>query len=252
MAAFLLALFATLYRDRLTSLFASEDAVLSYVALGDSITKGEYGDGSPSFAERYADYASADLDASVRLTNLGVNGLTSAGLLHLVRTDPSFRQAIANADLITLLIGYNDYFHARKSLYNGSCHDDGQDCLNASLTTYQSNLHEIIAEIQRLNTPEDTVLRLGDFYNSLMKFDRDPAKRVVLVATMDEASRIVHAEGSAAGVSVANVYDAFNGPDGVEDPISEGHMIDDSLHPTGTGYELIATAFRERGYTPLP
>jgi hypothetical protein len=92
-------LFATVFPDRLASIFAGEEAALRYVALGDSITKGEYGDGSPGFAERYRDYARAGLGEPLALTNLGVNSLTSTALLELVKTDPTFREAIAAADL---------------------------------------------------------------------------------------------------------------------------------------------------------
>jgi hypothetical protein len=92
---------------------------------------------------------------------------------------------------------------------------------------------------------------MADFYNSLISFDRNPARRAVLIAHLDDLSRVVHEEGAAAGVPVAEVYAAFNGPAGAADPIAEGYVISDNVHPSGAGQGAIARAFRQLGYAPL-
>ena len=53
---------------------------------------------------------------------------------------------------------------------------------------------------------------------------------------------IEHLEQSAAryDIPVANTYEAFNGPDGTDDPYLTGLIADDQLHPTADGATVIA------------
>ena len=45
------------------------------------------------------------------------------------------------------------------------------------------------------------------------------------------------------GLGVTNVYLAYNGPDGLEDPDAKGYLID-GLHPNSQGAEVIDAQFR--------
>jgi lysophospholipase L1-like esterase len=54
------------------------------------------------------------------------------------------------------------------------------------------------------------------------------------------------------GIPIARVYEAFNGRNGDEDPLRNGYVITDSLHPSDAGADLIAKLIRERGYACAP
>ncbi|MCA1716611.1 MAG: hypothetical protein LC781_07030 [Actinobacteria bacterium] len=76
-------------------------AVWNYVALGDSLAAG-MGASYEGYVDRFAAYLKADTGAQVSVTNLGRNGQTSSGLLHALRNDPSWRQAVGEADVLTI------------------------------------------------------------------------------------------------------------------------------------------------------
>ena len=110
--------------------FAAEEDSYTYVALGDSITTGvglkdtHFSSTAKSYdvQENYHDYSKDCYVARVaeglglsrdQTANYGMPALMSGDLLELVRTGsyydlPTLRQELADADLITLLIGSND------------------------------------------------------------------------------------------------------------------------------------------------
>jgi lysophospholipase L1-like esterase len=47
------------------------------------------------------------------------------------------------------------------------------------------------------------------------------------------------------------VHEAFNGPDGTEDPAGAGLISDDRLHPSDRGHEVMAEALDALGYDDL-
>lgn len=116
--------------------FAAEEDSYTYVALGDSITTGVglkdthfsstaksydvqenyHGYSKDCYVARVADALGLDRDHAV---NYGMPAAMSSNILDLVRTGstasgvayydlPTLRQELADADLITLLIGSND------------------------------------------------------------------------------------------------------------------------------------------------
>ena len=110
--------------------FAAEEDPYTYVALGDSITTGVglkdthfsstaksydvqenyHGYSKDCYVARVADALGLDRDHAV---NYGMPAAMSSNILDLVRTGspadlPTLRQELADADLITLLIGSND------------------------------------------------------------------------------------------------------------------------------------------------
>ena len=87
------------------------DEIKTYTALGDSIAAG-YGlpsytsDGNTVFGgyvSRVGKYVGAE-----KINDKAISGLDTNGLLSLIAADPSYKKAIADADLITVSIGSND------------------------------------------------------------------------------------------------------------------------------------------------
>src|SRR5918995_3782342 len=110
-----------------------------YVALGDSLATG-YGAFVKGYVPRYEAYVETDTGVAVTRTNLARNGWTSSQLLSALSSDPTFRSAIREAEIVTWNIGGKDLRAARTSYKKGTCGGaDNQACLRASVSTLKSN-----------------------------------------------------------------------------------------------------------------
>jgi len=129
-----------------------------YVALGDSLAAGVSAD--RGYVGRYADHLRGDTGAKVRVTNLGVSGQTSAQLLDKIRNDPSTREALRGAEVVTLNIGINDLARAGRSYGAGTCGGaDEDECLREVVDRVGDNWDAITAELLELRPADGTVVR---------------------------------------------------------------------------------------------
>ena len=129
-----------------------------YVALGDSLATG-FG-AFKGYVPRYEAHIETDTGVAVTRTNLGQNGWTSSQLLSALRSDPTFRRAIREAEIVTWNIGGNDLRAARNSYKKGTCGGaDNQACLRASVATLKTNWTAITAEVLELRSTSDTVVQ---------------------------------------------------------------------------------------------
>ena len=181
-------------------------------------------------------------------------------LLLALRSDPTFRRAIREAEVVTWNIGGNDLRAARTSYKNGTCGGvDNQDCLRASVATFKTNWTAITAEVLELRSTSDTMVRTMDIYNPYVRTDivsdtwqKDGGMNdfQVFKKYLDRANRHIAATSYTMEVPYAPVYLAFNGTFGYEDPRSKGYLSFDGLHPNNTGHGIIAGELRLLGYVP--
>jgi lysophospholipase L1-like esterase len=61
-------------------------------------------------------------------------------------------------------------------------------------------------------------------------------------------NEIIHRVAEGHSIFVAEVYEAFKGGDGEEDPAETGYLIGDGLHSNEAGRAVIAQALRALGY----
>ncbi|MCL6603238.1 MAG: copper amine oxidase [Paenibacillus sp.] len=255
---------------------ASEPDVFNIVALGDSITVG-YEPGMDlnskpyGFTERLLEQGW--YHGRTSLANYGILGLTTSGLrnytgavskgtvitgneIQVGLADPRIEQLAANtaqaatdlkaADLITITIGGNDMSTLFKNFKELTA-EDFQLQLDQRLTEYTANMKATLENIRAIN-PKVTIL-LADQYQ--------PAPRIYLTSNylklMDAAARLTATVDNVAAsmakedavVQVVHVAESFAGKEGgltyvVKSPIDK---ID--IHPTQSGYELIARVFAE-------
>jgi lysophospholipase L1-like esterase len=133
--------------------------VWSYVALGDSLAAGT-GASYEGYVDRYASYLESDTGVRVNVNNLGQNGLTSPDLLFALRSDLSWRQAIGEADILTINVGINDLGRAAQAYENRDCGGtDNRDCLRAAVQTVKGNWNAITADLLSLRSASDTIIR---------------------------------------------------------------------------------------------
>ena len=130
-----------------------------YTALGDSITAG-YGVPSKfSFPALYADFLRRKCPA-LRLLNLGINGLTTKGLLTLLQSNQKLRLEVSRASLITLTIGSNDLLQLIKK---GQPINPAQ--LPLLLNSFGCTFSQIGEEIRCLNS--SAAVKVATLYNPL-------------------------------------------------------------------------------------
>jgi lysophospholipase L1-like esterase len=230
-----------------------------YVALGDSLATG-FG-AFKGYVPRYEAYVETDTGVAVTRTNLGQNKWTSSQLLSALRTDPTFRRATREADVVTWNIGGNDLRAARTSYKNGTCGGvDNQDCLRASVATLKTNWTAITAEVLELRSTSNTIVRTMDIYNPYVRTDivsdtwqKDGGMNdfEVFKRYLDRVNRHIATTSYTEGIPYAQVHLASNGTLGDEDPRSKGYLSFDGLHPNSTGHRIIAGELRTLGYAPL-
>ncbi len=218
-----------------------------YVALGDSTVPGR------SYVVYYAAHIEADLGVKVTVHNWGRSGQMSAGLLALLRNNQELRNAISEAEVVTFVIGANDLQSALSLYRTGACGGaDNLDCCRERLTSFRANFDAIIAEILSLRNTTDTIIRTMDYGYPWVNRDKELGIYEDLKPCFVEAfsEHIVQA-ASEHNIPVVQVYLAFNGPNGDEDPADKGYIGADGVHYSAAGHALIADLHRELGYEPL-
>src|SRR5215211_2979121 len=230
-----------------------------YVALGDSLATG-YGAFIKGYVPRYEAYVETDTGLAVTRTNLGQNKWTSSQLLSALRSDPTFRRATREAEVVTWNIGGNDLRAARSSYKNKTCGGtDNQDCLRAAAARLEANWDAITAEVLSLRSTNNTIVRTMDIYNPYVRTDKasDTWQNdgglndfQVFKTYIDEVNGHIAATSTANNIPYGRVYLAFNGVGGDEDPGAKGYLFLDGLHPNDTGHRIIAGELRKLGYAP--
>jgi len=256
----------------------AEQAALSelrYVALGDSLTVGfepqllkEKNPVPYGFADRVLEQAL--YKGRAKLSNYGILGLTSEGLriyvkaiqsgqalkyadLKSVAADPraaSIEQGIAQAktdieqaNVITVTIGGND-FGALLNEMSELTDDKTKGLVGGLIEQYTSNVSETVKMLKAMN-PKATIV-IADQYQPLPKFQREALyQKLMAVAdqftsAIDGMAKTFAEEGT--DVKVAHVAELFKGK---EAELTHTNLMEQDIHPTQKGYELMAKAFAE-------
>ena len=205
-------------------------ATWDYVALGDSLAAG-VGD-RRGYVERYADHIRTDMNARVRVINLGVPGQTSPELLRAVRTDAAMRRALGGAQVVTFNIGINDLGRARESYEAGTCGASRNEaCLRTAVDEVGRNWEAIIREILALRSGQETIVRTPGL-------GYVPQTGAFFAPYLMEVNRRIATTAAAKGIRYTEVRLGAEG------------MGPDGVHPNDRGYKAIANRLRGLGYDP--
>lgn len=217
-----------------------------YVALGDSIAVGA--GATTSYVEEFAARIESELGRQVMVANLASNGWTAGDLLHALRTDGAMREAVAGADLLTWNIGGNDLLRVLAEIAAGTCEEDRvEDCVGGTVDTLIEQWDDIVAEIAALSDDGVVVLRAVDIYHPFVSEHRQAGVFDTLAPYLDKVNRHLADTSGQHSIRVAGVHQAFNGPDGTEDPAAKGLLAADGVHPSDAGQALIAEVLFELG-----
>lgn len=239
---------------------------LSLVVVGDSIPFNSPDDcpGCTGFVDQYAAALGSSTGRSVAVHNLSEHtGLQTAGLLSELRDDPVRRDALAGADVIIVSIGHNDTPWNRA---DDPCDGNSEikvatdfagyppGCATASADMLAADWASVFTEIAGLREGRPTVAIALNVYNDWLGWPVDPswASPVVVDATssvIDVWDAGICGAATASGFVCADIYRAFNGPDGTTPagPLLAG----DYTHPSQAGNDLITKVLVDAGQAPV-
>lgn len=203
-----------------------------YTAIGDSLTTGFGALPGNGFVPVYRRMAEVRLRDFVAYTNLGVNGLTSEDLDQRVGRNATFRQALREAEIITISIGGNDLIRAARSARSNS------GALRGALQECKRNFSNIMGKIYKLKSDatDPYIIRIVGLYN--------PYPQISEATDWVQQFNRHASQYSNYVCGFANIYPAFAG--------NEREFLSlDHLHPNGRGYRSIAEHLNALGYGRL-
>jgi lysophospholipase L1-like esterase len=235
-------------------------ASLNLVAIGDSIPYNSSNDcsGCTGFVDQYADAVEAATGNKVLVTNLSEhNGLTLPQLLEQL---DGFSSKLAAADIILVGIAHNSA-ELSSDTPCGAPVDTNQmpdwskvdmGCAVAGADTYRPQYESLFSRIAALRTGKPTILRTVNRYNDWIGFpsgnftpDIDAKTKLII----DQWDQMLCAAARQSGFGCADIYAAFNGPDGLT---PSGDLLGpDYTHPSQKGNDLITSVLVDMGFAPL-
>lgn len=198
-----------------------------FLALGDSITAG-YGVGlDKSFATIYYRVL-RNQGRFMQYSNLGMNGLDSAGLAALMRENRRVRTTLAQAQIVTLTVGSNDVL----TLVRGRRISPGT--VLSSMGYHLMSAGSVIRELNPYVT-----LYVATIYNPL------PAGPFAQLAKqgqgiIDQANSVLASWASRYAFRLVRVDRVFRGQERIL-------IGPDYIHPGEAGHQAIAGAFARAG-----
>lgn len=218
---------------------------LNIVGLGDSVTAGSQCNCTP-FVQQLARLLADRDQVPTSATNLGVGGLTSAGLVQLL-DDPSTSQTVAAANVVVITIGANDLLPALSWWDAGparpsSDQECGGACDSATLDAVGAQVAGAIARVQWLRAGRPTTILVTDYWNVFVDGAVGLATRGTgYLAWSGELTDRLNARICAAALiqnaTCVDLRDPFDGS-GTKDPTPL--LAADGDHPDAAGHTLIA------------
>ncbi|MCM3130309.1 GDSL-type esterase/lipase family protein [Paenibacillus provencensis] len=207
--------------------------VYRYLALGDSLTVGIGALFGSGFVPLYRKRLENHLGSMVLVSNRGVNGLTSQGLLSMVKYNEHLRHLIKEADVITISIGGNDLIRAARSAKGNLL----SPVLIETLESCEKHVSEIISQIQQLKKKSRPYfIRLVGLYNPLPQSEA----AYLFVKQYNEFLMGFTSKNIAA----APLLHAFQGRE-------REQLFIDHVHPSSKGYRVIVDQLTRLGFEPL-
>jgi lysophospholipase L1-like esterase len=106
----------------------------------------------------------------------------------------------------------------------------------------------MLTELLSLTSPTDTIIRTMDFYYPYVVKDQERGIYDQTKRYWQEFNKCIIQVSRNHGVPVANVFEAFHGSSGNEDPGERGYLAWDGKHSSEEGMKVIAEEFRKLGY----
>jgi lysophospholipase L1-like esterase len=210
------------------------------VGIGDSVTKAT-GCACPGFVEPYAADLPTSADGPASALNLGMNGLTAAGLRTLVTTPSPTAASVAEADILLVTIGANDLLPLLPKWRASGC---PAACYTPAVDAVGSDIGDIPTAAKTLRGNHPTRILVTDYWNVFADGDVARARETpAYLLWSDELTRALNsricAAARGAGAICVDLYMPFKG-NGSQNPTT--FLAGDGDHPNAAGYQLITSA----------
>ncbi|MEG0372935.1 MAG: SGNH/GDSL hydrolase family protein [Enterococcus sp.] len=224
------------------------------VAVGDSLTEG-VGDETKrgGYVPLVADSLQQKYElSSVEKDNYGVSGERSDQILKRVKNDSDLRNSLASADLITMTVGGNDLFQAfQKNLTAKSAKQ-----FDRPIKKYGEHVEKILTEMRELNS-KAPIYVVGIYNPYYLNFPDIKAMQTVVDNWNKETERITEKNSNSffvpvndllyKGVATKKSGEATDSTESSSSEVKNNVLYDeDNFHPNNLGYQLMATAIREK------
>ncbi len=228
--------------------FLVNQKVISYVALGDSLTEGI---GDTTGQGGFIPLLSADLEekyqVDVQAKNYGVSGNTSQQILGRIDSNKNLEKDLKKADIVTITVGGNDLLAVIREHLNNL---ETSTFILPSVS-YQGRLRQMISRIKETNK-DCPILVLGIYNPFYLNFPEMTAMQDV-VDNWNKGTQAVTKEYQQVYFVPINdrLYKGINGQGGIDGAKEASVVINDALfegdhfHPNNTGYQIMADAVME-------
>lgn len=231
------------------------------VALGDSIPFGKHFCGDcATFVDLYATNLERQTGAPVTTQNLSQDTeITSSDLAREIGTDSSMREAVADADVVTVSVGHNDtpwntgsdpcdghkgYPNAGWTTYHGTC-------LAKTVAEYGRNLATVLTGIATLRAGKPTLILVTNDYDDIIGDPAVPASvDPIVIRVVTDFARTTCRIAVQHQAMCIDTYHAFNGPAGKN--AATRLLESDHTHPNEAGHQLIAHLLAQVPTDQLP
>ncbi len=244
--------------SRSTEASSPEEDGLSLVVIGDSIpVTGQSCSGCSGFADQYGEAVEQATGRPVTVQNLAQQtGLT---LPQLVDDLDSYQEPLAAADVILVGIAHNSFELNADEPCGRPLVDDSPDwsavdaqCAEESAAAHEALYRSLYSQVAAWRQGEPTILRTINRYNDWIPADpvgwtTDQSERTKTM--LDAWNTMLCASATESGFGCADVYHAFNGPDGLKP--SADLVGPDTVHPSQLGHDEIAAVLESQGFAPL-
>jgi len=223
-----------------TSVPAEGEIEWDYVTLGDSMMAG--------VGELYSGYLEEDLDVKVKYLDMWRSNLYADALLKRLQNDDRAREYIREAEVITFDMSAGYIPGAMSCIFGTGIAAVVQE---DEIEDYKAVLSAIFEEIFKLRSGSPTIVRTMTYPNPKISDQKEQGIYEECQRITEMINDAIHEVSAEYGIPVAEVYDAFHGPNHDQDPKTKGYISPDGLHPSEQGMGIIADAYRELGYETI-
>jgi len=237
----------------LTSAFTvgCADRTWGYVALGDSTPNG-YGV-NDSYVDYYAELIAEGQGVEVDVHNFSRNGQLTSSLLSQLRNNGELREALQEAEVITIWTGWNDLAKPLGQFNSNQCGgEDNLNCIREATAQINTNIDAIYKEILTLTSSQETVIQIADVGNPFVSAWSAKGLFDVLQGPCYEVWRDHLVEAAEElGIIVVYTYHTLNGPNGNQ-PVDKNIVQYDGIHFNEDGHRLLARLHHQTRSTVIP
>jgi lysophospholipase L1-like esterase len=205
---------------------------LRITVMGDSIAKGTGDEKGKGMSGYIPEYFRNQTSKDLRVENVGIDGLRSAGLLEQLQTG-KLNPLVSDSDFIVISIGGNDV--SRIAAVRRASRDDEFETI---LNDYLSNLKESLRLI-RAKSPHAVILFIGLYDPSASKEGSENGN--MLLTWNYRTEQLIDEDRSTVYVST---YDIFK-------LNLARYLAADNFHPNSAGYQAISGAISKSVETIL-